>query len=890
MRWLRYFRRRSRDAESARDIQLYLDIESDNNIGSGMSPECARAEARRKFGNPTLVREEVYQMNSIGFLDTAWHDVRYSLRTILKSPLFALTVVLILGLGIGANTAIFTVIRAVLLKPLEYRDPDQLVRLSVDHPYQNFQDVGFTLLRFEQMRANARSFKALGCFFIATEDITLSGKSGPQALKGARVSADFLHVLGVSPLLGRSFLAGEDRPGGPLVAMISASLWQHRFGADAHLAGKTVTLNSLAYTTIGVLPSGFEFPSNGIDVWLTRPAEFSAIPAQAWTSTPYLIGFARLKSAVSLTQARAELSVLNHQYIAAHPDLRDADRGITMRVTTLKDQLVSNVRPTLLVLFGAVGFVLFIACANVASLLLARGASRSREFALRTALGAAPGRLIRQLLAESLLLAFAGGALGMVLAKWSLLATMHIGVRNLPRSGEIRLDADVLIFSFGLSILTGVLFALLPSLQASSPDVAGLLQARSEGATGQRSGWRATLGVRSRALLVTGQIALSMVLLIGAALLLQSLVRLQSVNPGFQPAHLLTMQIALPRIRYDTGLKRMAFYQELVGRVETVPGVRGAAAALTLPMGPKWAVPVQVVEQPAVNVNDRLAVQLQSVTSNFFHTLGIPLLRGRDYTIRDDTPTSPPVVMINESFARRFWASYPIGINPVGQHLRLGNDQSSSGLQIVGIVADVHEKGLAIDAGPELYLPCHMNPPQAAGFIVHTDGDPANLISAIRRQVLAIDREQPLSSVETMDDLIATSVGQQRLTLFLLGLLALLAMLLAVVGIYGMIAYSVAQRTQELGIRRALGAQQADILRLVIGQVMGLTLAGVALGIAGALALTQAVKGLLFHISATDPATYGCIAIVFLFVSLLASYIPARRATRVDPMAALRFG
>ena len=832
-------------------------------------------------------------MNGIGLLDTAWQDVRYALSAILKSPLFALIVVLILGFGIGANTAIFTVIHAVLMKPLEYRDADRLIRLSVDNPRQGYQDVGFTLLRFEQMQATARSFAALGCFFIATEDINLSGESGPEALKGARVSGNFLEILGIVPLLGRGFLPEEDRPGGRAVAMISASLWKRRFGSDARFAGETITLNSIPYTIIGVLPSGFQFPREGVDVWLTRPAEFSAIPAPAWPSTPYLIGFARLKPEVDLNQASAEISVLNHQYVSAHPELRDADQGVTMRVTTLKEQLISNVRPTLLVLFGAVGFVLFIACANVASLLLARGASRSREFALRAALGAARSRLIEQLLAESLVLAIAGGGLGVVLARWSLSAITQISARNLPRSGEIRLDGVVLLFTLGLSILTGVLFALLPSLQASRPDLARVLQDRSEGAgpvSGHQSGSRGILGVRSRDLLVIGQVALSMVLLIGAALMLESLIRLQSVNPGFQSAHLLTMEIALPRVRYDTNLKRNAFYQELVSRVETVQGVRGAAAALTLPMGPKWAVPIQVVEQPAVSVNDRPEVQLQSVTSSFFHTLGTPLLRGRDYTIRDDTPTSPPVVMINESFARRFWPSYPQGTSPIGQHLRLGNDQSSKGLEIIGIVADVHEQGLAIEAGPELYLPCHMRPPQAAGFVVRADGDPRGLLSAVRSEVLAIDRDQPLSSVKTMDDLIDTSMGQRRLTLFLLGLLAGLAMLLAVVGIYGVIAYSVAQRTKELAIRRTLGAQQADILWLVIGQGMGLTLAGVAIGIAGALALTRAMRDLLFHVSATDPATFGYIAILFVCVSLLASYIPARRATGIDPMVALRVG
>jgi putative ABC transport system permease protein len=553
---------------------------------------------------------------------------------------------------------------------------------------------------------------------------------------------------------------------------------------------------------------------------------------------------------------------------------------VTLRVVRLKEQLVSNVRTTLFVLAAAVGLVLFIACANIASLLLARAASRSREFALRAALGAPRVRLIRQLLSESVLLAFVGGGLGALLAKWSLRIMTHENALSLPRFGEIRLDAAVLAFTLTLSILTGVLFGLFPALHASKLDLAGVLREHSQNA--------GATGAGSRGLLVMGQVALSMVLLIGAALLLESLIRLQSVDPGLQPAHRLTMQIALPRVRYDTGLKRMAFYQELVRRVEALPGVHGAAVALTLPMGPKWAVPFQVMDQPAVNVNERPQAQMQSVTAGYFRTLGIPLRRGREYVVRDDTPTAPPLVVINESFARRYWPAYPLGPSPVGRHLRLGNDQSSPGLEIVGIAADVHEKGLVIDAGPELYLPSHMNPPQSAGFVVRTDGEPLHLLSAIRSQLRSLDREQPVAAVKTMDELIESSVGRQRLTLFLLGAFATVALLLAAVGIYGVIAYSVTQRTQELGIRRALGAQQTDILWLVIAQGLGLALAGIAIGIAGSLALTRLMKDLLFQVSPTDPATFCSIAILFVTVALAASLIPAWRATRVDPMSALR--
>ena len=836
-------------------------------------------------------------MSSLGFLETAWQDLAYALRTMRKNPAFAVVAVLTLALGIGGNTAIFTVIHAVLLKPLQYRDPDRLVYFSVHNPRQNAPDSPFGQMRLEEMRAAARSFTGLGAFLHSAENLTLSGAGEPAALKGARVSANFLDILGVRPMLGRSFLPEEDKPGGRPVAMISERLWRLRFGGDPLIAGKTATLDSTPYTMIGVLPAGFEFPIAGVDVWVTKPSEWSILPSRYW-GVPVLAGFGRLKPHVTLEQAGAEMEVLNRQYIRSHP-ANKFEEGATIRVVWLRDRLVSNVRTMLWLLLGAVGCVLLIACANVASLLLARATSRSREFAVRAALGAGRGRLIAQLLAESLLLAVAGGALGVLLAQWGLsaIATSSAlvpkGVTSLylPGAEAIRLNGAVLGFTVALSIATGVLFGLFPSLQVSRPDLADVLRESGAGAGRGSSGGHGMLGVSTRGLLVVGQVALSIVLLIGAALLMESFARLHSVDPGFQAANLLTMKIALPPARYDTNEKKAAFFEELAGRVGAVPGVRGATMAMSLPTTVWIRTNISAKGQPEPNNSEpALSAVIQSVTPGYFHTLGIPLQRGREFGAPDDTPGAPPVVMINESLARRLWPEYPRGPNPVGQYIREGYDKALGWLEVAGIVADIHEGGLASGAVPEFYLPCVLHPPQTAYLAVRTAGDPLRFVNAVRSQVLAIDRDQAVSEVRTMDAVLGAALGQRRLTMLLLGLFAGVALLLAVVGIYGVIAYSVAQRTQELGIRRALGAQRGDILRLVIGQGMGLTLGGVALGLGGAFALTRVMKGLLFHLSASDPVTFAGVPLLFVLVALAASFIPARRATRVDPMTALRVG
>jgi putative ABC transport system permease protein len=793
----------------------------------------------------------------------------YALRTLKKSPLFALTTLLTLAIGIGANTAIFTMVHAVLLKPLEYRDPHQLMHVSG----------GSTLTRFEQMKSAARSFTELGAFAVGKENVTLSTADGPEALNGARVSANFLSILGVEPIVGRSFLPKEDGPGGRPVAMISAELWRSRFGADPTIAGSTVTLAAIPHIVVGVLPAGFQFPFSGVDVWVTRPAEWSNVPVAARVLSPILSVFGRLKPHIDVEQATAELAVIHRAYVEGHPAMLDAKPNSMERVIPLKDVVVANVRSILWMLFGAVGLVLLIASSNVASLLFARANSRSREFAVRAALGAGRGRLFGQTLAESVLLALAGGVLGVLLAKLSLSIISKTAALDLPRTGEIGLDGMVLAFTIVLSICTGLLAGLIPSLTASQSDIAGALRTSGE-ATAKRSRW-----FSARALIVVGQVALSMVLLISAALLMRSLAHLRSVNPGFQPANLLTIQISLPPARYNTVQKKAAFYDELVRRIESLPGVRSAAVTLTLPMTGFSGTPVQIVGQPALKLNERPIAIVQNVTPGYFHTMGVPLKRGRDFTIHDRENT-PLVVIFSESMARRFWPSYPKGPDPIGQNLVTG---ASAGGQIIGIVGDVRQAGLAVDPRPGLYRPAAQVAPQSAMVAVRTERAPGEFANAIRSQVLAIDRDQPITAVRTMEEIVEASEGQRRSIMILLQMFAGVALLLAVIGIYGVIADWVARRTRELGIRRALGAHEGDVVRLVLSQVLRVTLTGVFFGIGGAIALTRVIKHLLFQVSPIDPLIFAGTVLLLMFTALAASYIPARRATRIDPTLALRF-
>ena len=813
-------------------------------------------------------------MSRIGLLETVWQDVKYSLRMMSRNPAFSVAIILTVAVGIGANAAMFSVIRAVLLKPLGYEDPDRLVLIAD----------GVTPVHFDELKASSHSYVEIAAYAGGVEDIALSGIGQPEVLKGARVSSNYLQLLGVNPQLGRSFFSDEDKPGAPAVAMLSADLWRRRFDRDPAIVGKSVTLAGMSYVIVGVLPPGFQFPLSGTDVWVTRPSEWSAISVQGRAGSPFLSVVGRMKPTVSLNQADAELAVLNQQYATAHPGMLDIKPDSTEGVQLIKEELVSDVRPKLWMLFGALGLVLLIVCANVASLLLARATSRSREFAVRAAIGAGRGRIAGQLITESVLLACIGGTLGVALAWFSLSVIRGITFVDLPRFDEISVDSGVLGFAALLSIVTGVLFGMAPALAASKPDLAGVLRGSGESASSKFAVPK--LRFHTRGLLVVGQVALSTVLLIGATLLIESLARVYKVNPGFQTSHLLTMRIALPPAHYDTDQKKTMFYEQLVQRTQSLPGVHSAALTLTLPMMDTWmGQPVQLAGAPPLKLNERPIAIFQDITPAYFRTMQIPLKRGREFTEHDDAK-SVPVVIVNENLVHLFWPEYPSGPNPIGQHILLGDNLHP--LEIVGISTTVMQYSRDDSPKPAVYLPLAQKPPQAAMLAVRTNGDPLALASAVRGAVLAIDGAQPVSAVASMDELVDTSEGQLRLMMTLLGIFAGVATLIAVVGLYGVIAYSVAQRVKEMGIRRALGAQRSDIFSLVVGLGLRLALGGVVLGAFGAFLLTRLMQDLLFQVSATDPVTFVGIAILFVTVALAASYVPARRASNADPMATLR--
>jgi putative ABC transport system permease protein len=798
-------------------------------------------------------------------------DVRFGIRSMRKNPGFSVAVVLTIALGIGANTAMFSVIRAVLLKPLEYREPDRIVLIAD----------GATPIRAEEIIATSRSYTEVGAYANGLEEMALSGNGEPEVLKVARVSANFLHILGVKPLQGRGFLAEEDQPGAPPVTLISAGLWQRRFGGDPSIVGRTITLAGVPYTVVGVMPASFRFQL--ADAWVTKPSEWSIFSVQSRPLSPILAVFGRLKPNVSFQQANAELVVLNRQYADAHPTMLDVKQDEPDVVRPLREEMVSDIRPKLWMLFGAVGFVLLIVCANIASLLLARSTARAREFAVRAAIGAGRLRIISQLLAESTLLAILGGGLGIALAALAVNGIRSMTFFDLPRAGEIRIDGFVLGFGALLALLTGVVFGLAPALSASRPDLARILRGSGETAgAGSKLGWRLSL----RGLLVIGQVALSIVLLIGATLLIESLARVYRVDPGFQTTSLLTAKVSLSPTRYDTDSKRAEFYREVVERTQALAGVRGAAVSLTLPMEDTWmGAPVQLAGVPPLKLNERPISIFQDISPGYFRTMRIALQRGREFTAHDNLK-SVSVAIVNENLARLFWPQYPVGPDPIGQRIFFGTDPKPG--EIVGVVANVRHSGRDDDPRAEIYLPCDQKPPQSAMLAVRTSGDPLSFTNSVRAQVLAIDRDQPLSTISTMEDMVSDSEGQLRLMMKLLGAFAGTAALLAVLGLYGVISYSVVQRTKEIGIRRALGARPADILSLLLKQALALSLAGAMIGAAASLVVTRLLQDLLFRVSPTDPVTFAGVTVAFVVVGLAASLVPARRAAAIEPLVAIR--
>ena len=802
-----------------------------------------------------------------------WQNLRYGIRTMSASPGFTAVAVLTLALGIGANTAIFSVVDALLLRPLPLPDPGRLVFLS-NSSQRAGVGIPFSLIAYEAMHNSTRSFAGFAAY--CGDNLTLTGIGDPEQLSGARVSPDFFDVLQTRPLLGRTFQASEGEPGGNPVALISHRLWERRFSSDPHILGKSITLSQEAYTIVGVLPPAYPFPFDGLDVWISRIMKYPVLqPEQIRNGAGYLLGIARLRPGVSLTQADAEIAVLYQQYRQSHPGNPDTDPRSHFSIEPLQETIVSGIRATLLVLTGAVGLVLLIACANVASLMLARATGRSKEIALRAALGAGRATLIRQLLVESLVLAMAGAVGGVLLAQWGVALLVKSSGANLPGFQPIRVDFTVLAFTLAISILTGIVFGLVPALQFSRPDLNAVLR---------DSGWGTTGGAsrhRTRSILVAAQMALSVVLLIGAGLLIESFRQLQTVRTGFDPQHALTMRVSLPPARYPDDARRVPFIHQLLDHLASLPGVTSSSASLGLPLSIGAMAPFLAEGQPAIPMGQRPLGVWGAITPGYFQTLGIPLLQGRAFTWSDDEKASPKVI-VSESIARRFWPDQ----NPIGRHLSYARRQIVA--EVVGVAGDVKTQGLESDPGMVFYTPYAQFSWPNVTIALRTTGDPRQFANAARTQVTQSDQDLPVVNLRTLDELVESVLAQRRQTMYLIAGFAAVALLLAVVGLYGVMSYSVAQRTTEFGIRQAIGAQPRDILRLVLRHGIRLSLAGIALGAGAAIFLTRLISGLLYHVSATDPLTFAAIGVLFLVVALTASYIPAYRATRVDPLKALR--
>jgi putative ABC transport system permease protein len=815
---------------------------------------------------------------------TLWQDLRYGARMSLKNPGFTLIAVITLSLGIGANTAIFSVVNTVLLKPLPYPHPEQLVMVYGEFPVFKTNQMRLSLPEYTDFQQQTRSFAASGVFDSSGSANLASHEGGePERVERAMLTPEMFAVLQVAPLLGRVFTPEEAQAGRDDVVILSHRLWQRRYAGKADAIGQKLTISGRSHTIIGVMPAGFAFPLKA-EIWqpLWFPKEHYDQQRRGARGLEVL---ARLNPGVRSVEAQAELDRLGAQLTAQYPQNYGADRRYRMIVAPMLADYVGELKPALLLLTGAVGFVLLIACANVANLLLARAATRRQEMAVRMALGAGRGRLVRQLLTESVLLALTGGVAGLLLATWGVELLLRFVPDNLPRLGAVSLDGRVVAFTALASLLTGVIFGLAPAIQAAQPSVNEALRESGRTGTGVRQ-------QRLRNALVVTEIALALVLLAGAGLTLKSFWRLQAVEPGFKSDGVLTLRMLLPFTTHPQTSQRAAFFRQVLERTRALPGVAAAGAVSRIPMAPGNNSGAMTGENSAGGLPmkpEALSVETEMrwASPGYFQTMGIALLSGRDFNDADAEGTLP-VAIVDESFVRRF---YPNG-DPIGKHIKRGGPQSTRPWKtIVGVVRSVRNQRLDATSLPQAYFPVYQEADEMynLSFAVRSSGgEPLALAQSVRAAVLAVDRNQPVFDVKPLRQIVADSIALKRLALLLLSIFAVVAVLLAAAGIYGVIAYVITQRTHEIGVRMALGAQTRDVLRLVLGQGLTLTCVGVALGWLAALGLTRLLEKLLYGVSATDPLTFGGVGALLVAVALLACYLPARRAMKIDPMVALR--
>jgi putative ABC transport system permease protein len=860
------------------EMRCHLEMEVEANVGRGMPPVEARRAALRSFGNVDSVRQRAWEVRGGGMLETFFQDLRYGARVLARNPAFTAVAVLTLALGIGANTAIFSVVDQLLLRPLPYPGADRLVLLWEVTPSGRHQNP-VSYANFLAWRRQARSFEGMAAF--ADQRANLTGIGEPEEVVLQFATPGLFRVLGFPPVLGRGFTPQEVVEDGPRVAVLSHAFWRQRLGGDPKVIGRIIQLNSEPYAVVGVLPAGFQ--------WHIQQGSTTGRPAEVWVPLPlptegpgtrgrFLSVVARLKPGVSPARAGAEMKTLAARLAIDAPKY---NKDFGEEVLTLREQLVGEVRPALLILLGAVGLVLLIACANVSNLLLARAAAREKEIALRAAVGARRLRVVRQLLTESLLLSALGSLLGLVFAWWGLRALVAISPRELVNLRGVGLNLPVLGVTLAVSLATGFLFGLVPALESARLNLNGSLKEGGKGSAGQ--------GARNRRLrnaLVIAEVALALVLLAGAGLLIKSFVRLQEVDPGFHRENLLTMVVRLPGGKYEEDRQLVAFFHQAAERIRAVPGVRGAGTVSYLPFygGPGSATSFSVEGRPAPPPGEAPTTDVRVTDAGYFGAMGIPLLQGRNFT-GVEVREARHVVLVNAAMARQIFP----GENPLGKRILVEMSSEAVPTEIVGIVGDVKFASLAEEVRPTVYMPMAELPYSLMTLVIRTTGDPGALAPTARRVLREIDPDQPVSDIRTMNQVMSEAVGRNRFNTLLLGLFAGLATLLAAVGIFGVMSSSVTLRTREIGLRVALGARQGQVLALILKQGLLLTLAGVALGLAGAVALTRLLAGLLFGVGSTDPATFTAIALLLTLVSAIACYIPARRAARVDPLIALRY-
>ena len=876
------FRKKQRDAELSAELESHLQLHMEDNLRAGMAPERARREALMKLGGIEQTKEASRDRRGLPIIEELLQDVRYAFRMLAKNPGFTAVAVLTLALGIGANTAIFSVVSAVLLRSLPFPAPKELVRVVSVRARENAPD-NASFPDFVDWTAQSHSFSHMATYH--TDSFTLTGPQQAVHVQGAVVSAELFSVLGVRPILGRTYLPEEDQPGTTGAAfsvILSHALWRGHFGADPGIVGRTIEMDNRSFSVVGVMPAGFQFPirSAPVEFWTTIAVDRLAPPGEKSMADQrgahYLDVIGRLKPEVSPSQAQAELATIVDALNKQYPD----NSPRTVWVVPEFEQLVGNVRPALLILLAAVGCVLLIACANVGNLLLSRGAARQKEMTIRRALGAGRWRMIRQLLTESVMLALAGGALGITLALWGITPLIRVVPEDIPRLAEIRLNGAVLLFTAVLSLLTGILFGLAPALQISKSTCAESLK---EGGRGISEGSHRT---RLRSLLVVCNVGLAVVLLVGAGLLIKSLARLERIDPGYNPHGVLTFKVDLPGATYPPE-RQAVFFQQAVDKLNQLPGVRSASAVLPLPLDGDEIDTSFAVAGQSVSEANLPRTQYNWVEPGYFGTVGILLRSGRDFTVKDDLK-SPPVVVINETIARQYFPDQ----DPIGKRIKpeIGNGYKEAPMrEIVGVVSDVKQTGLTAEPFPQVYVPRAQSPIGSMIFVVRTKVDPAGVVNTIQKELASLDKDLPIYEVKTLDKYVARSVGQPHFFTTLLGIFAALALLLAAVGLYAVISHSAVQRTHEIGVRMALGAERRDVLGLVLGQALKLTFLGVSIGLMASFALTRFLASLLYAVKPTDPWTFLAVSTVLTGVALLASYIPARRATRVDPMVALRY-